>query len=142
MTHAHQSGKGKGVVGARVSRCLSVPLVLALMLLLLAGLAPLPVRAAPFAVIVTMTDANSGNSDVIHVAGCATLGTAPCSLRDAVIFAKSKTTADTTTITLPAGTYTLTITGTGETGALSGDLNLNRNIMIVGAGRGRRSSSW
>lgn len=124
--------------------CLPVPAMLRpflaaiLALLLLAGVAAPPVRASAFAVTVTLTDANApgGNSDVIHSGGtgCAVTGAGPCSLRDAVLFANTKATADVTTITLPAGTYTLRITGTAENAALTGDLDLTRTVVINGAG--------
>ncbi len=107
------------------------------LLLLLVGVAPAAVRATAFAVTVTMNDANSGgNSDVIHsgILGCAGTGAAPCSLRDAILFANNQATTDTTTITLPAGTYTLTIPGNAENAALSGDLDILRNVVINGAG--------
>ncbi len=122
----------------RVARSLSVPLAVALVLLLLAGIIPSPVRAANFAVTVTMSDENSGgNSDIDHfLPGCSMSGTPPCSLRDAVIFANRQATTDTTTITLPAGTYTLRITGRVEDQAVTGDLDILRNVVINGAGAG------
>ncbi|MDQ6601408.1 MAG: right-handed parallel beta-helix repeat-containing protein, partial [Chloroflexota bacterium] len=128
------------MVVARMSRYLSVSVALAVALLLLVGVAPLPVRAVSHAVAVTLNDTSpglvGGNSDVIHNPGCATTGTGICSLRDAVIFANAQAVGDTTTITLPAGTYTLTITGAGEDRAMTGDLDLRRNVVIAGAGAG------
>ncbi len=120
-----------------MSRRLTVPLALMLVALAFAGLTAQPVGAANFSVSVTLNDANApaNNSDVIHP-GCAATGTGTCSLRDAVLFANSKAAADTTTITLPAGTYTLTIIGTGENAAATGDLDLNRNVILNGAGAG------
>lgn len=129
------------MVVARVSRLLSVPLALALVLLLLVGVAPMPVRAASHAVTVTLNDGNSGgNSDLFHTCttNCAFTGqpgALGCSLRDAVVFSNSQVAADTTTITLPAGTYTLRIVGVDDVGFL-GDLNLDRNVTINGAGAG------
>jgi hypothetical protein len=76
----------------------------------------------------------SDTSDTIHAPGCSATGTGLCSLRDAILFANTKTSAQTTTITLPAGTYTLTIPGRNETNALTGDLNIKANIAITGAG--------
>lgn len=122
-----------------VHACLRPLLVTMLLPLLLAGVTSQPVRAMTFAVTVTMNDANApgGNSDVIHA--CATSGvpsTAGCSLRDAILFADSQLVTDTTTITLPAGTYTLTIPGVAENFAMTGDLDLTRNVIINGAGAG------
>lgn len=65
----------------------------------------------------------------------------PCSLRDAVLFANTKATADVTTITLPAGTYTLRITGTAENAALTGGLDLTRTVVINGAGASATGSA-
>src|SRR6185436_1778676 len=55
-----------------------------------------------------------------------------CSLRGAVI--KANGLAGQTTITVPAGTYTLTIAGAGEDNAATGDLDIRRDVTIVGAG--------
>ncbi len=111
-------------------------LVAAVLLLLLAGVATSTVRAMNFAVTVTLNDANSPGPQLsdLRNPGCEAFGTDPCSLRDAVIFANSKATTDTTTITLPAGTYTLTIPGVGENFAATGDLDILRNVVINGAG--------
>jgi CSLREA domain-containing protein len=84
------------------------------------------VRAAAFGVTVTTTaDKNDA---------CATTGTGECSLRDAIRYANARTSADTTTITLPAGTYYLTQTGTTcEDAALTGDLDISQNVILNGA---------
>ncbi len=130
------------MVIARLSRSLSISLALVLALALLAGIAPLSVRAASHAVTVTLNDASpglvGGNSDIIHSPGCATTGlpgVPGCSLRDAVLYANAQAATDTTTITLPVGTYTLTISGSDDR-AMTGDLDLRRNVAIVGAGAG------
>jgi CSLREA domain-containing protein len=57
-----------------------------------------------------------------------------CSLRGAIIAANGDGFLD--TITLPAGTYVLTQVGTGEGAALNGDLDVNSDLSIVGAGSG------
>jgi CSLREA domain-containing protein len=81
-------------------------------------------QAANFSVTVTTT--TDVNDD------CATTGVAPCSLRDAIHYANTKTTADTTTITLPAGTYNLTQTGACGNTAI-GDLRISENLILNGA---------
>jgi CSLREA domain-containing protein len=100
------------------------------MALLLAGVSlPLGLattaRAAGFTVTVTTT------ADVNDTT-CATTGAAPCSLRDAIHYANTKTNADTTTITLPAGTYNLTQTGPC-TDTTIGDLRISQNVILNGA---------
>ncbi len=95
-------------------------------LLLAALLAPvLPaqvVRAAAVSVSI--------QTDV--VSGCANNGIAPCSLRDAVVYANAH---PGTVINVPAGTYTLTIPATCPSNdAICGDLNLTANVTITGAG--------
>ncbi|MFO1519352.1 MAG: choice-of-anchor Q domain-containing protein [bacterium] len=77
------------------------------------------------------------NTDTVHAAGCATDGTtAPCSLRDACIFANTKTGADDTTITLQATTYILTISGSSNDDCQTGDLDfVGENVTINGVGQ-------
>jgi CSLREA domain-containing protein len=87
--------------------------------------AVLPVGATSFAVTVTTT------TDVID--GCATTGVAPCSLRDAIRYADGQASADTTTITLPAGVYNLTQIGPCEDAAVMGDLDISKNVILNGA---------
>ncbi|MGA7991928.1 MAG: choice-of-anchor Q domain-containing protein [Thermoanaerobaculia bacterium] len=53
------------------------------------------------------------------------------SLRQCIIKANSNPGA---TLSVPAGTYTLTIAGRGETAGATGDLNINANMTINGAG--------
>lgn len=54
-----------------------------------------------------------------------------CTLRAAIMEANAN--IDRNTIVLPAGTFTLTISGTGQ-GAEAGDLNIQSNLNITGAG--------
>jgi hypothetical protein len=62
----------------------------------------------------------------------------PCSLREAVVLSESNSTAD--TIVLGAGTYTLSLPISGsESGASAGymgDLDITKDLTIVGAGAG------
>lgn len=58
--------------------------------------------------------------------------TADCSLREAVIAANVDDASD--RVVLSAGTYHLTLAGAGENNAATGDLDLVRDIEIVGAG--------
>ena len=65
-----------------------------------------------------------------------------CSLREAIRAANLDQAVDACTtgsgadtISLPAGTYALTLTGTGEDAALTGDLDITRELTIVGAGK-------
>jgi len=55
-----------------------------------------------------------------------------CTLRAAIQQANATSGAD--TIVVPAGTYTLTIAGTSEDAAATGDLDVNGNTTILGAG--------
>jgi hypothetical protein len=72
-----------------------------------------PVQAAGFAVTTT-ADGGAG------------------SLRDAITQANANPGAD--VITVPAGTYTLTIAGSNEDNNATGDLDINGDTTIVGAG--------
>lgn len=118
-------GQGKGYRGMRGSRFGWVVVgAFVLSLVAIPGTVP-AVDAASFSVTVTTTTDTNDN--------CATTGTAPCSLRDAIRFANSHTSADTTTITLPAGTYNLTQTGACEDAALTGDLDITKNVTVNGA---------
>lgn len=76
----------------------------------------------PQYIVGTQTDLTSGASCTAGVA------TASCSLRAAVAAANASTGA---TITVPAGTYTLN----GGSGSDTGDLDINKPMTIVGAGR-------
>jgi CSLREA domain-containing protein len=55
-----------------------------------------------------------------------------CSLREAIIAANADAGAD--TITIPAGTYTLAITGAGENESATGDLDVEGELILRGAG--------
>ena len=76
-------------------------------------------QAATFTVTKT-ADTNDGTCD------------ADCALREAIIAANAAAGAD--VILLPAGTYILAIPGTGEGAAATGDLNINDDLTINGAG--------
>ena len=107
------------------------PLTVRLLLLLTLCLAALPFTAhvagaTAFAVsVTTLSDTNNG--------ACASTGVPPCSLREAIQFANGKNDGDTVTITLPAGTYNLTLLGAGEDNNATGDLDIHRNVNLVGA---------
>jgi CSLREA domain-containing protein len=69
-----------------------------------------------------------------------------CSLREAIIAANTDTAVDacpagsgTDTIIMPAGGYILTVAGINEYAALTGDLNITEDLIIVGAGS---ASTW
>lgn len=83
------------------------------------ALTPLRVQAAVFNVTKT-TDTNDGVCN------------ADCSLREAIVAANALIGPH--TINVSAGTYTLTIAGAGEEDAATGDLDINENITITGAG--------
>jgi CSLREA domain-containing protein len=64
-----------------------------------------------------------------------------CSLREAIIAANTDTAVDacpagngTDTIILPAGQYDLTLAGINENSALTGDLDITEDLIIIGAG--------
>ena len=65
---------------------------------------------------------------------CETDITGDCTLRAAVQEANALEGAD--TISIPVGTYTLTIERAGENSAASGDLDINDQLTITGAGMG------
>ncbi|MCB9235686.1 MAG: gliding motility-associated C-terminal domain-containing protein [Bacteroidia bacterium] len=83
-------------------------------------------QATNFTVNVTTDtqDSNPGNGVCSDPGG-------NCSLRAAIMEANALPGQD--TIFLPAGTYTMTKTGINENGAFTGDLDINSNIVIVGA---------
>jgi CSLREA domain-containing protein len=93
------------------------------------GSLPSPLFAPEVTTIVvnTMTDENNTDGD--------------CSLREAILAANADTSVDACpagngddTIVVPAGTYTVTIPGQSENAALTGDLDITANVVIVGAG--------
>ena len=96
--------------------------VRALLAGVLLGLTPTTAAAAT-SIVTTNADSSDGACTV-------TL----CSLRDAVVAANA---AGGGTIVLSAATYTLSIPGADEDGALTGDLDLVRDLTIVGAGVGQ-----
>src|SRR5689334_10135263 len=64
-----------------------------------------------------------------------------CTLREAVVAANTDAAVDACpagagadTIQLPAGVYLLTLAGAGEDAAATGDLDLNADVSITGAG--------
>jgi len=81
----------------------------------------------------------AADAAVFNVTGTAD-GTSPCSgsscptLRSAVL--KSNEEGGSNTINVPAGTYTLTLTPSGPDDATTGDLNIEANVTIAGAGAG------
>ncbi|MEM7030593.1 MAG: choice-of-anchor Q domain-containing protein [Chloroflexota bacterium] len=62
----------------------------------------------------------------------ATLSGEQCTLRAAI--SEANASAGVFTITVPAGTYTLAITGTHEDDNVTGDLDINSDIHLIGAG--------
>ena len=91
------------------------------LLVLLALATALPVRAAIFNVSKT-ADTLDGVCD------------ADCSLREAVSAANSTEEAD--VVVVPAGIYALTRTGAGEEFNVTGDLDVERELILVGADAG------
>lgn len=77
----------------------------------------------------------NSTADAVDVAPgngvCATVTNA-CTLRAAIQEANALAGDD--IISLPAGTYTLTLAGAGENAAATGDLDINSNITLNGAG--------
>jgi len=70
-------------------------------------------------------DANPGDGQ------CISLPSGFCTLRAAIMETNVLAGAD--TVNLPAGIYVLTIPGTDEEGAATGDLDINSNLILVGA---------
>ena len=65
-----------------------------------------------------------------------------CSLREAIIAANTDNAVDACptgngadTINLPAGTYILSLLGTGENAAATGDLDITKDLTLLGAGK-------
>ncbi len=81
----------------------------------------------------------AADAAVFNVTGTAD-GTGPCSasscptLRSAVL--KSNEEGGSNTINVPAGTYTLTLTPSGPDDGMTGDLHIEANVTIAGAGSG------
>ena len=61
-----------------------------------------------------------------------------CSLREAIIIANSNTSANTSIITFDVdGTFTLTQSGFGEDQAHTGDLDIRKDVFVLGNGAGK-----
>ncbi len=89
-----------------------------------------PIAWAATITVTTTIDENNADGD--------------CSLREAVIAANENRVVDacaagnntgTDTITVPAGSYLFLVAGTSENYAETGDLDINDDVLIVGAGR-------
>src|SRR5436305_5025791 len=93
--------------------------VLAAAVVLVCALAAPVARASTFTVTKT-ADTADGNCD------------SDCSLREAIMAANTSPGAD--TIVVPAGDYRLSITGAGEDVGATGDLDVNDDTTIAGAG--------
>jgi CSLREA domain-containing protein len=94
------------------------------MVLFLALIFPRGAQAATFVVDTTADDPTK--------TAC-TASPDDCSLRGAII--KANTTLGDDVITLPAGVYTLTVPGTDESASANGNLDINSNLTINGAGQ-------
>jgi uncharacterized repeat protein (TIGR01451 family) len=96
-----------------------------MLIAMVSGMLP-PPTARAIGVTIVVTEMN----DAINaVNGCAS-STAPCSIRDAVIYANA--TAGDDIITLPAGTITLSVSGSDEDAATLGDLDITESVAING----------
>lgn len=84
------------------------------------GLGSTPVVQSATLTVTTTADTNDGTCDT------------DCSLREAIIVANATDGVD--TIILPAGVYALSIDGNSDNLAVSGDLDITGNLVIVGAG--------
>ncbi len=99
-----------------------------ILLALMAGL----LATAPAALAATITVSTTADQND---------ASAPCSLREAIISANSNsafggcaTGSAADTIVLPAGTYTLAIGPAGDDAAMNGDLDIQGDLTILGAG--------
>jgi hypothetical protein len=96
------------------------------------GLTAQPDILAPLEVITVDSEIDSNDADY---QACTIENDEDCSLRGAI----SKSNAITGgigTIMVPAGTYQLTIAGAGELANATGDLNITKPVIIIGAGKG------
>src|SRR5258708_35546749 len=84
--------------------------------------------SSPFTVnsLLDEVDAHAGDGN------CASTPSGVCTLRAAIMEANALAGAD--TINLPAGSYSLMIPGTDEDAAATGDLDINSDLVLVGAG--------
>ena len=114
------------IMAKKLVRSFSIVIILSILLAQF-GLHP-AAAAGEFTVNSTadMLDADPGDGL------CETDITGDCTLRAAVQEANALEGAD--TITIPAGEYKLTMEGAGEDDALSGDLDITRQVTITGAG--------
>lgn len=107
----------KAVLLRVVPRALCASPCMLILVMLAFVIAPTPtVRAASVTVIV------DSPADVMHNPGCATNGTSPCSLRDAITYANVSANVG-TAISINAGTYNLT----------AGMLPVHQDMTITGA---------
>ena len=97
------------------------------LVVLLASIFPQVTQAAPLLLIVDRFDDDPGAT------ACTGINPSDCSLRGAIIAAFNNPGTD--TITLQAGTYLLDEFGTGENWTVDGDLDINSNLIINGAGQ-------
>ena len=81
------------------------------------------VRAAGTVTVTTVADTAPG--------ACATSGTGPCTLREAVIYGNAH---PGTVINVPSGAYALSLLGSGESDANTGDLDIRADMTINGVG--------
>ncbi len=91
---------------------------------------PTPKEASAVGSFAPLATITVDRTDDNVAASACTAAANDCSLRGAIIFANAN---PGTTITIPAGTYTLSITGS-DNAALQGDLDINANVTINGAG--------
>ena len=94
----------------------------------------LAARSVPIARAATITVSVTADDNTVN---------GNCTLREAIIASNTDTAVDACpagngadTISLPAGNYVLTLGGMGEDFAVAGDLDIRRDLTIVGAGRG------
>jgi len=88
---------------------------------------------------VTVNDSGDFVDPSPNIGGCSSTNNT-CTLRAAIQRANHRLTG-THTIHLPAGNFFITRAGRGEDDAVSGDLDIKGNIVIIGPGRSPRASS-
>ena len=94
---------------------------------LVCGLLPTVAAAATFTV-----DTTDDAVDAVPMDGVCATASGACSLRAAIMEANALPGAD--TIIVPAGTYVLALAGRDEDDAATGDLDVNDDVTIQGAG--------
>ncbi len=109
-------------------RTIRLSLVAALISCAIVALNGTPIAQAATITVNTTTDEVNSDGD--------------CSLREAIIAANTDMAVDACpagngadTIILPAGTYVLTIVGANENAAHTGDLDITKDLVLVGAGK-------